>query len=75
MHPYKFIPTAGSHDYCYATVSEKLEPAHTLKPNISSLESQPQYEVPVPKQRNVNSTLEPSDKMYEMEETKVSEII
>ena len=70
---------AGNANYHYATVSEKLKPVsnnvHTLKLNTSSLENQPHYEVPVPQQRNVSSTLEPSDKMYEMGETKVSETV
>ena len=72
-------PPAASNGYYYATVSEKLKPVshdyHTLEPNTSSLENQPHYEVPVPQQRNVKGTLELSDKMYEMGETKVSERI
>ena len=64
---------AGSHDYCYATVSEKLEPVshdyHTLEPNTSSLENQPQYEVPIPQQRNVYTN------MHTTEESRVSETV
>ena len=70
---------AGNTNYHYATVSEKLKPVsnnfHTLEPNTSSLENQPQYEVPIPQQWNVNSTLETSDIPYEMGEMKVSETL
>ena len=60
------------------TAREKLPESvsHTLQPNISSVENQPlQYEVAVPQQRNVYSTLESSDNMYETGKTRVSESV
>jgi len=74
LHHYELLPytfPAGNTNYDYATVSEKLEPVSS---NFLTLESS-MYEVPVPQQRNVSSTLEPSDVMYEIGETKVSETL